>query len=244
MLFRSICAEFLKLRRSYVWLAMLILPVLSAGLATANYLNNLGMLTDQWYSLWTQHALFYCALFAPALTGVYCAYVCRLEHLNRNWNAVMTHPIPVHTMLAAKLIVVSVLTALTQILIGVLFILSGKLAGLTNPIPFELLYWVVRGWWALTVQASLLLCIALIIRSFAVPVAAGILGGFCGLPALVKGFGVYFPFSLLELGMCSHNPSEPMDCSAAAFLISSCAYLLLGFGLSVLWMRTQDVKTA
>ena len=167
MLFRSIRAEFLKLRRSYVWLAMLILPVLSAGLATANYLNNLGMLTDQWYSLWTQHALFYCALFAPALTGVYCAYVCRLEHLNCNWNAVMTQPIPVHTMLAAKLTVVSVLTALTQILIGVLFILSGKLAGLTNPIPFELLYWVVRGWWALTVQASLLLCIALIIRSFA-----------------------------------------------------------------------------
>ena len=58
MLFRSIRAEFLKLRRSFVWLAMLILPVLSAGLATANYLNNLGMLTDQWYSLWTQHALF------------------------------------------------------------------------------------------------------------------------------------------------------------------------------------------
>ena len=199
MLFRSIRAEFLKLRRSYVWLAMLILPVLSAGLATANYLNNLGMLTDQWYSRWTQHALFYCALFAPALTGVYCAYVCRLEHLNRNWNAVMTQPIPVHTMLAAKLTVVSVLTALTQILIGVLFILSGKLAGLTNPIPFELLYWVVRGWWALTVQASLLLCIALVIRSFAVPVAAGILGGFCGLPALVKGFGVYFPVSYTHL---------------------------------------------
>ena len=132
MLFRSIRAEFLKLRRSYVWLAMLILPVLSAGLATANYLNNLGMLTDQWYSLWTQHALFYCALFAPALTGVYCAYVCRLEHLNRNWNAVMTQPIPVHTMLAAKLTVVSVLTALTPILIGVLFILSGKLAVLTR----------------------------------------------------------------------------------------------------------------
>ena len=161
MLFRSIRAEFLKLRRSYVWLAMLILPVLSAGLATANYLNNLGMLTDQWYSLWTQHALFYCTLFAPALTGVYCAYICRLEHLNRNWNAVMTQPVPVGTMLAAKLTVVSVMTALTQLFIGILFIISGKIAGLTAPIPFELVYWILRGWWALTVQASLLLCVAL-----------------------------------------------------------------------------------
>ncbi len=244
MLIRSIRAEFLKLRRSYIWLAMLVLPLLSAGLGTANYLNNLGMLTEQWYSLWTQHALFYCALFAPALTGVYCAYVCRLEHLNRNWNAVMTQPIPVGTMLAAKLTAVSILTALTQCLIGILFIVSGKLAGLTAPLPFELVYWVVRGWWALTVQAALLLCVALMVRSFAVPVAAGILGGFCGLPALVKGVGVYFPFSLLELGMCSHNPAEPMDCSAAAFVISSFLYLLLGFAISVLWLKKRDVKTA
>ena len=244
MLIRSIRAEFLKLRRSHIWLAMLVLPLLSAGLGTANYLNNLGMLTEQWYSLWTQHALFYCALFAPALTGVYCAYVCRLEHLNRNWNAVMTQPIPVGTMLAAKLTAVSILTALTQCLIGILFIVSGKLAGLTAPLPFELVYWVIRGWWALTVQAALLLCVALMVRSFAVPVAAGILGGFCGLPALVKGFGVYFPFSLLELGMCSHNPAEPMDCSAAAFVISSFLYLLLGFAISVLWLKKRDVKTA
>lgn len=243
MFIRSVRAEFLKLRRSFIWLAMLALPVLSAGLGTANYLNNLGMLTEQWYSLWTQHALFYCTLFAPALTGVYCAYICRMEHLNRNWNAVMTQPVPVGTMLAAKLTVVSVMTALTQLFIGILFIISGKIAGLTAPIPFELVYWILRGWWALTVQASLLLCVALIIRSFAVPVAAGILGGFCGLSALVKGFGVYFPFSLLELGMCSHNPSEPMDCSAAGFLISSILYLLLGFSVSVLWMRKQDVKT-
>lgn len=244
MLIRSIRAEFLKLRRSYIWLAMLVLPLLSAGLGTANYLNNLGMLTEQWYSLWTQHALFYCALFAPALTGVYCAYVCRLEHLNRNWNAVMTQPIPVGTMLAAKLTAVSILTALTQCLIGILFIVSGKLAGLTAPLPFELVYWVIRGWWALTVQAALLLCAALMVRSFAVPVAAGILGGFCGLPALVKGFGVYFPFSLLELGMCSHNPAEPMDCSATAFVISSFLYLLLGFAISVLWLKKRDIKTA
>lgn len=243
MLLRAIRAEFLKLRRSFVWLALIILPLISAGLGTANYLNNLGMLTDQWYSLWTQHALFYCALFAPALTGVYCAYVCRLEHLNRNWNAVMTQPVPVGTMLVAKLTVVSLLTLITQLFIGILFIISGKIAGLTAPIPFALVYWVLRGWWALTVQASLLLFIALVIRSFAVPVAAGILGGFCGLPALVKGFGVYFPFSLLELGMCSHNPSEPMDCSAAAFIINSCLYLLLGLAASILWMKKNDVKT-
>ncbi len=243
MLIRSIRAEQMKLRRSFIWLALLILPVVSAGLGTANYLGNLGILQDQWYSLWTQHALFYCCLFGPALTGVYCAYVCRLEHLNRNWNTVMTLPVPVRVTLTAKLAVVSLLTALTQLFIALLFLLSGKLAGLTAPVPPELVLWVVRGWLALTVQAALLLCVALLIRSFAVPVAAGILGGFCGIAATAKGFGVYFPFSLLELGMCSHNPSEPMECSTAAFLISAFFYLFLGMAVSILWTTRRDVRT-
>ena len=47
MLLRAIRAEFLKLRRSFVWLALLILPLISAGLGTANYLNNLGSKTMQ-----------------------------------------------------------------------------------------------------------------------------------------------------------------------------------------------------
>lgn len=242
MLIRSIRAECRKLRRSYIWLALLIMPVMSAGFGTFNYLNNLGMLTQQWYSLWTQHALFYCTLFAPALTGVYCAYLCRLEHLNHNWNTVMTQPIPIPTIVLAKLTVVSGLTALTQLFIGALFLLSGKLAGLTAPIPTALPLWLLRGWWSLTTEAALLLFLALAIRSFAIPVGAGILGGFCGIAALVKGFGIYFPFSLLPLSMCSHNPSNPMECSTAAFVISSTGFFLFGYLLCVLWKRHRDTQ--
>lgn len=244
MLICSVRTEIMKLHRSYVWLALLIMPLMSAALGTFNYLNNLEILTEQWYSLWTQHALFYGALFAPSLIGVFCAYICRLEHLNYNWNTVMTQPISVTTIILSKLIVVSMLAAITQIFIGILFIVSGKIAGLTNPIPFELLSWVTRGWWSLTVEASLLLSVAIIIRSFAVPVALGILGGFCGIAALVKGFGVLFPFSLLPLGMCSNHPSEPMECSISSFIISSVAYLILGLLISVFWMKKRDIHAS
>ena len=77
---RCLRAEVRKLHGSMIWLAVAVLPLVSAVLGTFNYLGNLTILQDQWYSLWTQHALFYCFLFAPALTGVYCAYLCRLEH--------------------------------------------------------------------------------------------------------------------------------------------------------------------
>ncbi len=243
MYFRSLRAEITKLRRSFVWLAIVIMPILSAALGTFNYLGNLGILTDQWYSLWTQHALFYGSLFAPSMIGVYCAYICRLEHLNRNWNTVMTQPVAISVIAVSKLSLVAILAAITQLLIGILFVLSGKLAGLTNPIPPELLSWLFRGWWALVVQASLLLAMAIVIRSFAVPVAAGILGGFCGIAALVKGFGVVFPFSLLPLAMCSNRPNEPMACSTVGFLISSALYIILGLLISILWMKKRDVNT-
>ena len=244
MLIRSFRTECMKLRRSYIWLALAVLPLLSAVLGTFNYLNNLGILTRQWYSLWTQHSLFYCALFAPALTGVYCAYVCRLEHLGHNWNSVMTMPVAPSRIFLAKLGVVSLLSALTQLLIGVLFLLSGELAGLTGPVPPELVLWLLRGWWSLTVQAALLLCVGLVIRSFAIPVGLGILGGFCGIAALSKGFGVYFPFSLLQLGMCSNKPDRPMQCSPAMFAAASTLFFLAACLFGVWWLKRQDVKTA
>lgn len=244
MLICSVRAEITKLHRSYVWLALIIMPLMSAFFGTFNYMNNLEILTEQWYSLWTQHALFYGALFAPSLIGVFCAYICRLEHLNHNWNTVMTQPISVTTIIVSKLVVVSILAAITQMLIGILYVASGKIAGLTNPIPAELLFWLTRGWWSLTVEASLLLSVAMIIRSFAVPVALGILGGFCGIAALVKGFGVLFPFSLLPLAMCSNHPSEPMECSVSSFYISSMIYLILGLTTSILWMKKCDVRTS
>ncbi len=243
MLLRSVRVECMKLRRSFIWLALVALPLLSAVLGTLNFLNNTGLLTNEWYSLWTQHTLFYCDLFGPALIGVYCAYVCRLEHLNRNWNMVMTQPVSAFTVVLSKLSIVSLLAAITQLFAGVLFIIGGKLAGFTTPVPVELVYWLARGWLGFTVYAALLLIPSLIIRSFAVPVALALLGGFLGLPALIKGYGLYYPFSLVPFSMCCNNPTEPMACSTPAFLTSCAIYLAVGILGGTAWLGRTDVKT-
>ena len=58
MFLRTLRAERMKLRHSPVWLAFIILPILPAIMGTFNYLQNISILQDQWYSLWTQHTLF------------------------------------------------------------------------------------------------------------------------------------------------------------------------------------------
>ena len=76
---RVIRAESLKLKRSPVWLAFFTLPLISAFFGTMNYKLNISVLQSEWYSLWSQHTLFLCYLFMPALIGTYCSYLWRLE---------------------------------------------------------------------------------------------------------------------------------------------------------------------
>ena len=138
MLLRCLRAELVKFRRSPVWLAFVVLPLFPAFLGTFNYLGNLSVLSDAWYSLWSQHTLFSSMFFLPALLGVFCAWQWRLEHADHNWNSFLTAPVPVGDLCLAKLIWAAVISLLSQAWIGVLFILSGKLVGLTGPIPPEL----------------------------------------------------------------------------------------------------------
>ena len=70
MFLRCFRAEDRKLHASPIWILFFLLPVISAVYGTFNYLQNLGILEDQWYSLWTQHTLFYALFFyhgIPAL---------------------------------------------------------------------------------------------------------------------------------------------------------------------------------
>ena len=69
MLKRCILAENRKLHASPIWAMFFLLPILSATYGTFNYLQNLEILTDGWYSPWTQHTLFYSMLFFPAISA-------------------------------------------------------------------------------------------------------------------------------------------------------------------------------
>lgn len=241
MFFRTLQAEQMKLHRSPVWIAFLILPILSAIMGTFNYLQNVGILQDQWYSLWTQHTLFTCYFFLPALIGVYCSYLFRLEHINHNWNSVMSIPVPIADIFLSKLISASVMVLLTQIWIGILFVISGKLCGLTATIPPELSEWLLCGAVGGIVISALQLCISLVIRSFAVPVGIALIGGVAGLAAMAKGYGVWFPYSLLCVGMRANHPGGPMQCGTEQFILISLVYIIICAVFAVTWLKKRDV---
>ena len=233
----------MKLRRSPVWLAFILLPLIPAFMGTVNYLQNIAILQDRWYSLWTQHTLFTCYFFLPAIIGVYCSYLMRLEHSSHNWNATLSMPVPVAGIYFAKLLNVSLMILLTQAWIGVLFVLSGKIAGIVGPLPVELLSWLMYGTLGGIVIAALQLFISLVIRSFAVPVGLALCGGIAGLPAIAKGFGVWFPYALMSLGMFANNAGDEMAFTTQQFIINSGLYILVFSLLAILWLKYRDAPT-
>lgn len=240
MILRALHAECIKGKHAPVWLAFIVLPLIPAGLGTANYLGNLSLLKSSWYSLWTQHTLFASFFFLPALLAVYCAWQWRLEHSDRNFNSFLTAPVPAWTLYLGKLIPAIAVSVLAQAIIGVLFVISGKLAGISDPLPPELLGWLLCGALGSVAVCAVQLFLSLLIRSFAISVALGLLGGIAGLMVTAQGWGMYFPYSLLAVGMRANNPNLEIDVGQLA--LSSGLFTLIFAVLTVYLLASRDVN--
>ncbi len=242
MLRKCIQAENLKLRHSCIWTACLLIPVIPAVMGTFNYLNNLGLLQSEWYSLWTQITLFYSSLFYAPLIGLYCSYLWRLEHLNNNWNVLMTTPIPIRNVFLAKLAVVFRVTLLTQLWLGMLYFLCGKLCGLPGLIPIQIIIWLIRGTLAAGAVGTLQLLLSMIIRSFAVPIGIALSGSIVGFILSNKGWSMYWPYSVMLLGMNANKSDDLLRQNLIPFLISLSIFFLLFTTISIWYLKKKDVR--
>lgn len=242
MFIRVLRAERYKLRRSPVWLAFLILPMFPAFFGTVNLLNNLGLLSLDWAHLWTQHSLFSSYFFYPALIGVYCSYLWRLEHFDHNWNQIMAAPVPIAAVFLGKLTLAAAMTFLSQAWGIVLFIAGGLFCGIPlRTFPPEAALWLLGGVLGGTAVSALQLLLSMVIRSFAVPVGIAMAGGILGLGLSAKGFGYCSPYSLLSLGMAANGKSDAMR--YPLFFTCCAAYIVLLTAAAIFCLKKRDVKT-
>lgn len=242
MLAACIKSENLKIRRSYIWLAFLFIPVVPAVMGTQNYLNNLGMLKNEWYSLWTQVTLFYTDFFFAPLVAIYCSYLWRLENQNKNRHLLLTAPVKACDIFLGKLAVIIRITLLTQLWIFTLYLIAGKLARLPGFPPALLFLYIARGCLGGIAVAAVQLLISMQLRSFAAPVAIACIGSITGFLASNSRFAVYYPYSLMVVGMNANKSEDMLSGNGAVFFISCLAYLALSCTAAILLLKRQDVK--
>lgn len=242
MLFKLIKAERLKLKRSPLWLAFLFMPVIPALLGTLNYMANIEILQSEWFSLWTQHTLFTCYFFLPIMIGIYSSYIMRQEENNRNWNKVLSMPVSRNLVFIAKLVQVFFMILFSEIWICTLFVISGKVIGLTSAIPWgKLMIWCLFGTLGGTVIAAIQLMISLFIKSFALPVGIALGGGLSGLVFLAKHLGHIWPYSLMAYGMNSNAPQELLESGYVWFVVICIVYIVLFMMISSTILSKRDI---
>lgn len=243
MLKRCIAAEDQKLSHSHIWLACVLIPIIPAIMGTFNYLQNLGILKSQWYSLWAQLTLFYSNFFYAPLIALYCSWLWRMEHLNHNWNVFMTVPVPIRNLYFGKLAVILKVTLFTQIWLGILYFLCGKLAGLSGIFPLEILGWLLRGTLAAISVGALQLLLSMVIRSFSVPIGIALLGSIIGLLVSNRGLGVLWPYSMMLLGMNANKSEDMLSGNTLGFLLGNFLFFLLFTGIALFLLKKKDIKT-
>lgn len=217
----------MKCRGTLLWPALFLIPLIPVILGTGNYLGNLDMLRSGWYSLWTQISLFYSNFFFAPLIGVYCAFFWRYENFHSCRNALFTSPVSYGTIYMGKYLMVCAVTLFSQLWLTLLYLAAGILAGLPGLPPCDIVLWILRGTAGGFVVAAIQFILASVFRSFAFPVVLGVLGGFTGLLATNRTWGIFWPYSLMLLGMNANRTEDMLGGSLPLFLAVTFACLVL-----------------
>ena len=150
-------------------------------------------------------------------------------------------PIKPWQVFVSKLVTASLMLVLSELWIGLLFIVSGKIAGISEPIPKDLILWLACGTLGGMVMASVQLMLSAILKSFALPVGIALAGGISGLVALAKGFGHIYPYALMAYGMRSNAPQVLMENGNLQFVVICLVFLALFTASGSLWLSKRDI---
>ena len=239
MLLRCISCENKKMKSPVIYLVFFLIPLLPAIMGTFNYLGNIDVLTHGWYDLWTQHTLFYADFFFAPLMAVYASYLWRIEHLNHNWNLLLTSPVDFLSIFLGKFVIMARTMLLTQFWVGVLFFISGKFAGLPGAMPPVLLFWLFRGCLGGLSIIALQLFLSMMIKSFSVPIIISLFGSIASLWMVNGGKGYFWPYALMMLGMNSNSSNDKMGGFMALYLLSILLFCVIFAALSVTCVRRR-----
>lgn len=221
MLRKLIYTEWLKLKKSKVLQILYISPVVST---IAAYISILEHPENEWMSPFYTMIMVQAILFLPLLAGLFAAAVCRYEHAEGGWKQLLALPVNRLHVYSAKLIIVCIFVALTQILLLIGLFLVGMLHGFSDPFPWQQVFLrLFMGWLGCLPIISLQLWVSTAWSSFAAPVAFNVI---LTLPNILiansETFGPWYPWAQPFLGMVLDQQS------GFTFSIETLVFVIIG----------------
>ncbi|MEO3945989.1 ABC transporter permease [Gorillibacterium sp. CAU 1737] len=166
-------AEWQKLRKSTIWLLILVGPFFSALMGGLD-LSLPG--EERWGELLTNMAAGQGLFFLPLFTGIFAAFVCRFEHLDGGWKQLLALPVSRATVYWVKLVIVLELIVAMQVIFLGAYWLVGELRGIPGDIPWKMVLTSVGGGVLGAIPiAALQLAVSVGWTSFAGPLSLGVM---------------------------------------------------------------------
>lgn len=235
--------ELMKMKRSNVWLSMILIPMTSVLLGGGNYYLNREALQSQWYSLWTQASLFYGFFFYAVTIAITASYSWRMEHQDNNWNRILALPYRHSQIIVSKIISISMVSLCIQLTFVVFYYVAGKfIFQFQTGFPIEVFIWTSVSWISSIAICAMQSFVSMKLKSFSIPVGIALFFCFVGFAFYVyKGFGenlVYFsPNSLLITSMSSNKTEILGWIDYIKVLLSS-----IGFTVFFTFLSTSSMK--
>lgn len=245
----AIRAELLKLRRSAVWIIVVVLPLFAVVTGTVNYVLNVGELSSTWSSYWSQVTLFYGLLYLSIGVAVLASTLWRMEHRG-NWPRLLAAPVSPGSILTAKLAALALLVVVMQaVLIATGWIAGILAAGLSPALPANVLLVLALSALPAIAVAALQSLLSMLIRSFAAPVMLAVLGCVLGLGIILSGhdsLSLAVPYALVTrvLGMLGAvTTAAPLSWAEAARVgLPSLALAAAFTALGALVLARRDIR--
>lgn len=201
---RVLQSEWLKLRKSNIWLLIFVSPILAffSGLVDLGY--------SDWGILLSQMVFIHAMLFLPLLTGVFSAFVCRYEHGDGGWKQLLALPMSRTHLYLAKFVIVVILLVLTQLIFFGGVFAAGQIQGLTQAVPWDMMLRSgIGGMVAVLPLIALQLTVSIAWSSFAAPMALNFVFTIPNMLIVNSAdYGPWYPWAQPMLAMMPYNPDS------------------------------------
>ncbi|MBA4493604.1 ABC transporter permease [Paenactinomyces guangxiensis] len=169
-------ADWVKLRRSVVWLIALGIPLFLSVVGIRNYTEHFDVFREEgitgWMGAWTQVEFLYGMLLCPVLVGVYVSLLCHFEHLGGGWKQMLSFPVSRSGVYFSKMLWAWLLVGITNFLVLALFLLIGNMFDVEGSIPWAaFLMMIFKGWLSSLTLVAVLLWVSTRWSHFGLPIA-------------------------------------------------------------------------
>lgn len=230
-------SEWYKFRKSNALPLLLAGPFVAFLIGMAVFVRFEGAEINEWLGILFPVNITYGLLLLPLITGVLAGLVCRYEHVEGGWKQLLTLPVSRGKVFVAKYVFLLLLVLAIQLLYFAAVFAAGKVQGISDPFPLDLvLKSAFGGWVASFPLVALQLWMSIMFKSFAAPFAVNVIFTLPSIMAVQsKTIGPYYPwgqpFFMMNLGGSTDElffvpASQLLTVVGGSFLLFfACGYL-------------------